>query len=263
MSQLAANIRALRQRDDLTQAELAMNVGVKRSVIGAYEEGRAEPRLQTLIALARFFNVGLDALVLEDLSGDFSPKKFTSGGSPRVLPIAVDREDDTELITVVPVKAAAGYLNGFGDVDFIASLPRFRMPVREVPQDQTLRMFQVEGDSMHPLPEGSYVVGTYVEDLSTAGGAEAHVVVTRNEGVVFKRVENLLASNGTYRLVSDNPAYPPYEVPADEVEEMWKARAYVLFSLPSDSGVQLTVEKIEDIRSSLQRIEGFVRKGES
>lgn len=260
MSKLSSNIKTLRRSAGWTQAGLAEQLGVNRSAIGAYEEGRAEPRLATLVEMARIFDVSMDELVLKELDETAARQSFVYSEAPRVLSIAVDSDRDEELISVVPVKAAAGYLHGYGDLDFIASLPTFRMPVKELPQDQTLRMFQVEGDSMLPLQEGSYVVCTYVEDLAAAGGAQPYIIVTRDEGIVFKRVENLLASRGGYRLVSDNPDYPPYEVEAQDIIEMWKARAYLQFQLPGDGIRPVSSDKIEEIRSSLRRIEDYVKR---
>ena len=67
---LAENIKKLRKLKKLTQNDLAERLGVNRSAIGAYEEGRAEPRLSTLRLLSALFECSLDDLVLgnDDLS---------------------------------------------------------------------------------------------------------------------------------------------------------------------------------------------------
>ena len=254
MSVLAQNIRFLRKQKGLTQAQLAEKVGLNRSVVAAYEEKRAEPRLQTLLLIAKYFDISLDDLVLKEQDGKQAPSSFDSDRSLRILPITVDGQSEEELITVVPVKAAAGYLDGYGDVDFIEALPQFSMPVREIPQDLTLRMFQVKGESMLPLPEGSYVLGSYEPNISSAGGGNPYIVVTAEEGIVFKKVENRIADNGTFRLVSENPDYPPYEVKAKDIIEMWKARAYLLFDLP-EQGTALSGLRLAEITKSLGRIE--------
>lgn len=254
MSALAQNIRFLRKQKGLTQAQLAEKVGLNRSVVAAYEERRAEPRLQTLLLIARYFDISLDDLVLKEQGQDIDAKQFDSDQSLRILPITVDGSSEEELITVVPVKAAAGYLDGYGDVDFIEALPQFRMPVREIPQDLTLRMFQVKGESMLPLPEGSYVLGSYEQEITSAGGGNPYIVVTSEEGIVFKKVENKIAQNGTFKLISENPDFPPYEVKAREVIEMWKARAYLLFDLP-EQGTALSGLRLSEITKSLGRIE--------
>lgn len=73
-----------------------------------------------------------------DLSGSSSiPKADISGAQLRILPVVVDGTDERELGTLVPVKASAGYLSGYGDADYIGALPRFSMPFPELPQDRS------------------------------------------------------------------------------------------------------------------------------
>jgi transcriptional regulator with XRE-family HTH domain len=252
-SMIAKNIKKLRGGKNLTQSQLADKLGLNRSVIGAYEEGRAEPRMSTLITIASYFNVSLDELVLNDLAKSNEVKGFSGDAALRVLPITVDRATDKELITVVPVKAAAGYLDGYGDVDYIENLPRFSMPIQELPQDQSLRLFQIAGDSMLPLPDGAYVLGSFVDDIAAAGGGDPHIVVTRNDGIVFKRVENRVHNKGTFRMISENTVFEPYDLAIEEVVEIWKARAYILFDLPNT-----TVDRFKEIQSTLERIESKI-----
>ncbi|MFT5921592.1 MAG: transcriptional regulator with XRE-family HTH domain [Flavobacteriales bacterium] len=252
-SMIAKNIKKLRGGKNLTQSQLADKLGLNRSVIGAYEEGRAEPRMSTLITIASYFNVSLDELVLNDLAKSNGVKGFSGDAALRVLPITVDRATDKELITVVPVKAAAGYLDGYGDVDYIENLPRFSMPIQELPQDQSLRLFQIAGDSMLPLPDGAYVLGSFVDDIAAAGGGDPHIVVTRNDGIVFKRVENRVHNKGTFRMISENTVFEPYDLAIEEVVEIWKARAYILFDLPNT-----TVDRFKEIQSTLERIESKI-----
>ena len=94
---------------------------MKRTALGAYEEGRAEPRLAALVRLAHVLDVSLDALVLGGTERRMEQ-------DVRVLPIPVDRGSDRERITAVSVKAAAGYAAGLGDPEWIAALPHFSLP---------------------------------------------------------------------------------------------------------------------------------------
>jgi len=45
--------------------------------------------------------------------------------------------------------------------------------------------------------------------------------------VVFKRVINYAKENGKLFLISDNKAYPAYDIPAEELIEIWEAKAYI------------------------------------
>src|SRR5690606_25179057 len=85
---------------------------------------------------------------------------------------------------------------------------------------------EIKGDSMLPLQPGTIVFGEYVEDPGAIKSGKLYVVVTRDEGIVFKRVYNLLKEEGRLLLVSDNRAYPPYPVKAEDILEMWSVRGF-------------------------------------
>lgn len=233
MSNLPTNLRYLRKQKDLTQEQLAQKLGLKRAMIGAYEEGRAEPKLITLQHFCQFFKVRMDQLVLRDLTSNHATEEVdVTGQKLRILPIPVALESEKELGTLVPVKASAGYLNGYGDADYVGALPRFSLPFPELPQDRTYRVFQIRGDSMLPVPPGSYIISQYVQDWNDIRNEECHVLITRDEGVIYKRVINNLRE-GQLLLKSDNTAYDPYTVAVGRVVEVWKAVGVISFELPN------------------------------
>ena len=248
--QLSKNIKYLRKQLGLTQSELGEKLGLKRPVIGAYEEGRAEPRLQTLSHMSSFFSVGIDALVNTDLSTGESTAD-TSGKSLRVLPIAIDTELNVERTTLVPVKAAAGYAAGYGDLDFVGALPNFTMPFPELPADRTYRVFQIEGESMLPVPPGSYIICEYVQDWNNLKTDERYIFITKDEGVVFKRVR-IHPHKKTYELISDNADFKPYFIKQSQVLEVWKARGMMTFNM---DGLQSGSSSMKQILEAIERID--------
>lgn len=253
-SKLAENLRALRKERGWTQQVLAERIGLTRPTLGAYEEGRSEPKLSVLIDLARCFEVTVDELVRG--GSEARTKGRAQGDGLRVLTVSVDAMSDNERVVVVPVKAAAGYAHGYGDPDWVGQLPTFGLPLKELASDRTYRMFQIEGDSMLPIPSGSYILCQYVDDWMSVGGLRPHVVVTRDDGVVFKRVENDLPSGGRLVLHSDNPAFAPYAVSGDDVLEVWRAAAYLSFELPSALDGQPA--SAASIRSALDTLRGEI-----
>ena len=242
---LGANLKFLRKQQGLTQEQLAGKIGVKRPLIGAYEEGRVEPKLQTILTICHYFSTDIHSLVNTDLSMDKKPVIIPdiSGRQLRILPIAVNRSDDKEMSTIVPVKATAGYMKGYGDVDYIENLPKFSMPFPELPGDRTYRLFQISGDSMLPVPAGAYIICEYVMDWNDIKNEECYVLVTRDEGVVYKRVINNL-KYGELVLKSDNSAYSPYAIKAGQLIEVWQAKGYASFGLPDSEGQLLNVEEL-------------------
>lgn len=244
----ASNIRYLRAKKDLTQQQFAELLGIKRSLVGAYEEGRAKPNLEVMERLSRIYSVSFDDLLRSDLSKKKSPK---ASGSFKVLAVTVDK-DEKENIEFVPVKAAAGYLAGHTDPEFVAELPKFNLPNLA---EGSYRAFEISGDSMIPIQPGSIIIGQYVEALSDVKDGHLYVVISQREGVVFKR----LFMSGADMLIcrSDNPAYPPYELPAEDVLEIWKAKAYVSSVFPEENvSLQTVLESVTDLKQELTRMKG-------
>jgi phage repressor protein C with HTH and peptisase S24 domain len=230
-------------------------VGINRPAIGSYEEGRAEPKITALQLIADFFNITIDQLVKADLSITAIKNNTAdlNGSSLRILTTVVN-QNDNELITLVPAKASAGYLNGYGDVEYIESLPRFTLPLPDFSTDRTYRTFQINGDSMEPIPSGSYIIGEFLTDWHQIKDGKTYVVVTRDEGVVYKRVYP--HSSGELILKSDNPIYSPYSVHFSRVLEVWKAIGYISTSLPQPNTMNIhkLSEMIVEMRKEIEEL---------
>ena len=231
MSYLNKNIKYLRKRKGLTQSELAERLGLKRAQIGSYEEFRAEPKIESIQKIAYLFSCSLDALINQDLSkSSEEPNVDVEGRTLRILPIVIDQEDH-EQISVIPVSARAGYTHGYADPEYIRDLPKFNLPLPELYPDRSYRLFQIEGDSMLPIPDGSYVICEYVEDWMSLKDGQSHILVTKSQGIVYKRVWK---EPKEFRLLlrSDNIFYYPYHLHIEELVEVWKSLAYLSFDLP-------------------------------
>jgi phage repressor protein C with HTH and peptisase S24 domain len=235
----AQNIKYLRKSKGLTQDQLADKIGVNRAMIGSYEEGRAIPKLSAMRMLAHYFGVSIDGLLNTDISAQTgkSTNADLQGSNLRVLNTIVDR-DNQELITLVPVKASAGYLNGYADPDYVETLPRFTLPLPEVSKARTYRAFQINGDSMEPIPSGAYIISEYVQNFEDIREGKTYILLTNNEGVVYKRVYK--QNDAELLLKSDNPSYESYIVDLQNVVEAWKALGYICFSLPEPEDMSIS-----------------------
>jgi transcriptional regulator with XRE-family HTH domain len=228
-SLLASNLKYLRKKHSLrsTQSDMANLLGVSISTYGSYEEGRAEPKLENLQKLTSYFGISIEALLTRNCSEEGAGERATventriSGtpAGPSVLAVTLDKEGKDN-IEWVPVKAAAGYTAGLGDPDYIQNLPAFQIPFLD--QRKKYRAFTIEGDSMLPIPSGSMIFAEYLDNWSSIKDDTACIVITRSEGIVFKKVYNYLKSQNCLLLVSSNPIYPPYIVGAADVLEIWK-----------------------------------------
>lgn len=59
-------LKHLRNRENLSQSELAQKLGVAKSTIGMYESGKRQPDFETLESIADFFNVDMNFLLGRD-----------------------------------------------------------------------------------------------------------------------------------------------------------------------------------------------------
>jgi len=214
----AKNIKHLRSLKKLSQEALAEELKVSRSRIGSYEENRSSPTLEFLISFSDYFKVPIDILLRNDLT-KAKEASFIEIGSQRVLfPISVD-DDNNNLIEIIPAKASAGYLSGYDDPEYIEQLQKIKLPFLPTGKH---RAFPIKGDSMLPMKDGAFVIGKFIEDRNDIKNGSTYVLLTLNDGMVYKRVYNEIKKNNTLKLVSDNPTYEPYEISIDEVMEIWE-----------------------------------------
>lgn len=245
------NIKFLRKKFGYTQETFAEAIGIKRSLVGAYEEGRADPRLNNLLRMSDVFNVSVDTLISKRVS-ELSDEELhqQEEGSAKVLAITVDKEDN-ENIELIPQKASAGYMNGYADPTYIETMPKFQLPM--LPKNATYRAFEISGDSMLPLQPGTVIIGEYIENISNIKNGKTYVLLSREEGVVYKRVFNYVEENGKLFLVSDNKSYAPYQVDAKDVLEVWESKAFISIDFPDADGKNdLSMEELSGIVKNLQ-----------
>jgi len=250
MSNISANLKYLRKKKGHTQQQFADLMGIKRSLVGAYEEDRAEPKYELLKKIAEYYELTMDEFINEVINDKWKPKLKSQGSNLRILSISVDH-NDKENIEMVPVKASAGYLNGFSDPEYIRELPKFQLPLPSL-QQGTFRAFEIVGDSMLPIQPGSVIIGEYMDNWNDVKTGETYVIISKNEGVVYKRAGNRFKENKNLKLVSDNKMYDPYLVPADDILEIWKAKAYISSSLP-DPAPEPTIETLTNMMSQMQK----------
>ncbi len=201
-----------------TQEQFAEELSITRSRVSSYEEGRSEPPIETLISFSDYFKLPIDILVKNDLTYA-TDTSFIEIGNQRVLfPIAVDSSNDN-MIEVVPTEASAGYLLGYDDPEYIEQLQKIKLPFLPTGKH---RAFPIKGDSMHPMKDGSYVVASFVEDVKDVKNGTSYIIVTKNDGMTYKRVYNKIEEENSLVLVPDNKNYDSYTVPLSEVIELWE-----------------------------------------
>lgn len=240
------NLKYLRKLRGWTQEEFAARLQIKRSLLGAYEEERAEPRIDVLEIVSEIFKLTLDELLLKDL-GDTKGSYLSKRRAQKMA-------SGTNEIHFVPVKAAAGYLAGYGDPEFIDELNTFTLPMLA---PGTYRAFEIVGDSMLPTPSGSVIVAEKVDDIEDVKNNNTYIVVSRNEGIVYKRMMKNNRTKNKFTLISDNTEYQPYNINAEDVLEVWKAS---LIMSKANTQQRWDVNHLANVVSNLQEQVSTLKK---
>lgn len=338
MSIVSNNLKYLRRLNGLTQEQFSRRIGIKRSLLGAYEEARANPNLDNLMMIAKVFGVSVDQLLKHDLrrvretpdltsqNSSSSPLltnktenteqtiwQHASHSSPRIesedpKPLAsiVDKyfrespkinwvaqkiafkkislkdgiksvlhtkveafhknptefqstnqvyqkqaTDHKESITVSLVKRSQAneYVMKCQNPEYVRMLSTFSVPRL---QDGNFRAFEIGTDFTF---EGSLLIGQFVKNWYEIQDGTCHVVVLRNEGVIYRRIYNQLKTKGVLIISSDIQNIPTKEVPQKEVVEIWEVKAFLSYQLP-----ELTVplprikHLVEELRQELDSV---------
>ncbi|MBK7172490.1 MAG: LexA family transcriptional regulator [Bacteroidales bacterium] len=232
------NIKLLRKRRGRTQDDVAVAMDMKRSTVSGYENGVAEPGIEALLAFSAYYKIAVDTLLKVDLSklneSELSQLErgfdvFISGSKLRVLTTTVNSENN-ENIELVNHKASAGYRTGFADPEYIRVLPTFQLPF--LSSERKYRTFQINGDSMLPIPDGSWVTGEFVQNWKLLRDGQAYIVLTIEDGIMFKILEERIESEGRLLLHSLNPLYESYFIDIKDVREIWRFVHYISAELP-------------------------------
>lgn len=258
------NLRWLRERKKISQEHLGNILGVTRSKLNAMESGQTKaPQPEDFINIAEYFKVSVDALLKVDLTKmseltfrelEAGNDVYMQGGKLRILAITVDKSNK-ENVEYVPIKAKAGYQAGYSDPEYLATLQRLSFP--NLPKGKTFRMFPTSGDSMLPIPEGSEILCSYIENWSEIKRKTLCIAILKNDqDFVFKQVT--LREDGLL-MESLNKMYLPYVVAVEDVLELWEYYSFQSKELPVASTDLLEVKSmIDELKNDFNRFTGKV-----
>jgi len=261
MNYFSSNIKLLRNRKSRTQNDLAAALEMKRTTVNALENSISQPTVLQLQTYSKYFGIAIDTLINVDLNR-LSESQFTDlqngfdvfirGTNLRVIATTVDSENNDN-IEFVGEKAKAGYVTSFADPEYIGNLPVFQLPF--LSKEKKYRAFSISGDSMLPIPSGSVVIGEFVQNFYNIKKGEGYIIVTREEGIVFKIVENYLSEKRALLLASLNKAFSAYELPLVELKEVWKFVCYLNTEIPEpETDIQKMMKIVNEMKSEIQNL---------
>lgn len=273
MSIISENIKYLRNLNRLTQEQFSSRIGIKRSLLGAYEEARANPPLDKLKLIAQSFGVSVDALIKQDIRRMRETPDITLGFEKRepipeprkvtelldeLLP-AVKKE---ERVPPPPPPSIPPPPQVIIPEPYVAVRPK--EPSSTLPNSPTFifpgligqaNVKTFEGVADFPIPD-AWVVGEPKEDLLSIPDGHYFVLLTRPYGLIYRRVYNQVKSKGNFLLVSDLDGISPREVDVKDIQEAWLMKGYFVWQVPPPTpSLTKLAELVEELQFELNRIQ--------
>lgn len=270
MSTVSENIKYLRKLKGYTQEQFAERIGIKRSLVGAYEEARANPKEIYLDSMAEVLGVEVEHLLHENLKE--KGRKLGAGMILKLNPSLPEAEPKSERSMENQVMESAtdledGAITG-AQMDLFGSAVRVveepleqKMEAVSVPARSTssakgwkeesqavsntdfLKLIEgllstQEGYRLFMQPDdiplnGTSVVGKRLHGVESVLNDHLYIIVTRDDQVLFRRAFNQLAIKGTLILSSDFPEKPTIELKADMIKEVYQYLGSFQTSPPS------------------------------
>jgi len=260
MSLIGKNIRKIRSVKKMSQAEFAKIFNLARPSVGAYEEGRAEPKVDTIIQIARHFGLSIDVMLTREITinelykFDIFSQKIRS--KPQELPIDTLKADRSKQVPLIKVASQLEYIANYKNRDYLLNLPGLELPDID-PQGK--HAFEVSDNEMqyhqHGIKQGDWLLGNKIE-IKKLGrlSLPCVVIIVTAEKIQVRR---LISVHQNLKLMADSPFVESVELKPYEILEIWQAIA--IFSQHLDEPVFLE-EKVMQLESRLSLLEQSLKK---
>lgn len=239
------NLREIRQLYNLTQEEFALALGLTREMINKMEKGKIGQSRATQLKVKAFLEEQKSELHSHDLEVLGMPataSRFRGAAQPYMEQRREQKQEAAPLrVPLVGIKAQAGYVKGFEQVDYIDALEKYSLPPGVNPTGAMWSYFEVDGDSMEPsFYSGDILLASMLpqEDWTDIKNFCVYVILTA-EQLLVKRVYR--KSPDMWVLISDNEEmYPQALLPVANVRQVWTFRRHIRSRVPQPKEFRIT-----------------------
>ncbi len=259
MSHIGQNIKRIRAVRKLSQAKFAELFNLARPSVGAYEEGRAEPKIQTVIEIAHYFGLSIDLLLTKELTVKELYSFNLVNQKLDALHQGVPAQKDTSKVSLVSQAQQLNYLVNHEKRDYLERLPKCELPY---PPKGKQRLFEMVGDHMvvdqQGIHHGDFLFCEEIEfsDLNENLNEEVLLAITKEVFLVGR-----LNCDNRCELKPDNPGFKSYEIDESRLIELWLVKGKVSKKLNSPKKIEEKVHSVEEqLKVLMQRMENIEQK---
>jgi len=250
LSFIGSNIKKIRKVKHISQADFAHLFNLARPSVGAYEEGRSEPKIETIIAIANHFRISIDVLLTRDLtvneifSLDQLNKKLDLVHIPGKSEKIETKVDLRNQVALIKLPQYLDYIVGHQNADFIQKLEHISLSINF---EGVVRAFEMNGSEMEyhqqGIHHGDILVGKLqtIEDLHSRIG-DVFCVVHKDQ--IFTR-RLALINDDRVDFESDDPHYEMITLDVKDILQLWRIKMVMTEYLTKPSLMEERIMRIE------------------
>ncbi len=239
----AHNIKEIRQLYNFTQEEFAQALDLTRELVNKMEKGKIGISKSTSLRIKEFMESKKGENYSQETTIIGQPASFKSSFTSSYFNQRQNKKNEKTvcLVPLVGVKAQAGYIKGYEQVDaYVDTLEKYSLPPGVNPGGAQWSYFEVDGDSMEPtFCSGDVILASmiHMEDWQEIKDLGVYVLLTDNS-LLVKRVYK--KSNTEWILLSDNEElYPQKLIPVNSIKEVWTFRRHINAKVPAPKDFQI------------------------
>ncbi len=238
----------IREMQGLSQEEFARSINRTRELVNKMERGKSRVSASTRKRIENFL-YSVNPSVFSHEVNILGQHSRSSVPPVKTQPYHLERREQKKqdapsyLVSIVGIKAQAGYVKNFEQVDeFVDNLEKYALPPGVNPTGAVWRYFEVDGDSMEPtLNGGDLILASMMpqEDWSDVKDFAVYIILLEDQ-LLVKRVFKKSATQ--WVLISDNDeAYPQKLLPVASVKQVWTFRRHIRSRMPQPKEFKIAV----------------------
>jgi len=245
-------LKKAREEKRITQSEMAdriargMNQGYSLRQYQRLEDGQfPKYKMNVVIQADQILGTNLAAIIYDknihgtteaeayqkrDIESDYLKKRRAQKNSAQPY-----------LVPLVPMKAIAGYIKSYDQIEFLDMLEKYSLPPGVSPIGAVWQYFEISGDSMEPsCQSGDVVLASQVpyDDWPHIRNFYVYIILTEKD----LWIKHLYAeSRDEWILISENDeTYKPFVVNVADIRELWVMRRHIKKELSTEKDFDIS-----------------------
>jgi transcriptional regulator with XRE-family HTH domain len=232
MSFFGKNIKKIRGVKKLSQQAFADIFLLKRATLGAYEEGRSEPKIDTIIKVANYFSISIDTILTKEITVN-QLLSFDGVITTDVNQVVKNGFVEIPFLSELNLKA---FIFDFKKSKTYELLPKICLPVKKT---NDMLAFAIQDLMMVSNEEGLFpgdvVICTYEIPSNIEEGEVVLVLI--NDNMIVRRFSK---TTSAYFLSADHVNIAPLNIDFNTTIFFWKVTEVLLKRYPN------FISKLED-----------------